>query len=147
MKSAALSTLVGCFLLAAGFARLGEPAIALDRRVVRAQQVVRRDRRLPHALMPRRVRPVQVSSIRDHPRLVDRRPHRHAIAQRAKHDLSVVGEPQIEPGLRVPPGGIVVSPPTQRKFRRATVNGAATPLSAAGEITVRSLPAAIHFAP
>jgi len=53
----------------------------------------------------------------------------------------------IEPGLRVPPGGIVVSPPSQRKFRRAMVNGAATPLSAAGEITVRSLPAAIQFAP
>jgi hypothetical protein len=54
---------------------------------------------------------------------------------------------RIEPGLRVPAGGIVVSPPAQRKFDHATINGAATPLSATGEIIVRSLPAAIHFAP
>jgi len=54
---------------------------------------------------------------------------------------------RLEPGLRVPPGGIVVAPPARRAFRRATVDDVSTPLTADGAVIVRRLPARIVMSP
>ena len=45
-------------------------------------------------------------------------------------------------GLRVPRGGIVLRPPPAG-FRRATIDGTAVPLMAAGEVVVRRVPATV----
>jgi hypothetical protein len=56
-------------------------------------------------------------------------------------------EVRIEGGLRVPPGGIVVKPPRVTGAWKATVNGAAAPVSEAGEVLVRELPAEVALGP
>jgi hypothetical protein len=48
-------------------------------------------------------------------------------------------------GLRVPRGGIVVAPPGERRFARASVDGAPVRLDAAGRVTIRRLPASVRF--
>ena len=55
-------------------------------------------------------------------------------------------EVRIEKGLRIPRGGIVVSPPAGG-FRQATVNGVAAPITPAGEVVVRELPASVELRP
>ncbi len=51
-------------------------------------------------------------------------------------------------GLRdVPPGGLVVKPPLPSTARTATVDGRPLPLSAAGEVVVRTLPAEVVVRP
>lgn len=53
-------------------------------------------------------------------------------------------EVRIDAGVRVPAGGIVVRSPLERTFRHVSVNGARV-TGGAGEVVVRSLPAAITF--
>ena len=53
---------------------IADGAIGLDRAAVRAQQVVRRQRRLEEIAMSRRERAVQVAAVGDDPRLVERGP-------------------------------------------------------------------------
>ena len=60
---------------------------------VRAQEVVRRDGRFVQVAMSGREHAVQVAAVHDDPRLVQRRPHRHAIVERAEDHPRVVGEP------------------------------------------------------
>jgi hypothetical protein len=48
---------------------------------------------------------------------------------------------QIEPGLRVPRGGIVVRSPRARPVLRAMLNGQTTPVNGEREVVVRKLPA------
>ncbi len=55
-------------------------------------------------------------------------------------------------GLRVPPGGIVIAPPSPpahagARFRRALVNGAATAIREDGTIVVSALPVNLVFSP
>jgi hypothetical protein len=80
----------------------------LHPRSVRAHDVVRRDRRLEEVAVARGEDPVQVPAVRHDPRLVDRRPHRHPVAECAAHDVGVVGEPAgdvaIEPAAAVVEG-------------------------------------------
>ena len=47
----------------------------------------------------------------------------------------------------IPPGGIVVIPPSRRPFRSAVVNGAMAPITAEGAVVVRTLPARIEMRP
>jgi hypothetical protein len=75
-----------------------------------------------------------------------------------KHDGNEVTV-QIDKGLRVPPGGIVVAPPVPAgaatagaapgaaagACKEAYVNAAATPLSPEGRVTVRAVPATVQF--
>jgi len=49
--------------------------------------------------------------------------------------------------VRVPRGGIVVAPPGVTSRWRATVNGAAAPISSAGQVIVRRLPATVLLSP
>ena len=49
----------------------------------------------------------------------------------------------ISEGVRIPPGGIALRPPSERRPRSVLVNDVAVSLSATGEIIVRSLPAEI----
>ena len=66
-------------------AMLADRAIRLHRRAMRAQQLMRRDRRLEPIAMAGRERAVQIAAVGHHPRLVQRRPHRHAIVELAEH--------------------------------------------------------------
>ncbi len=54
-------------------------------------------------------------------------------------------EVRVEAGLQVPPGGIVLRAPGN--FRRAEVNGVATPVGPAGEVVLRRLPATVVLRP
>jgi hypothetical protein len=54
---------------------------------------------------------------------------------------------QIEEGLRIPPGGIVVHPPLDETPRSASVNGFLTPFDPDGGIAVQELPARIVLQP
>ena len=51
----------------------------------------------------------------------------------------------VDGGLRVPPGGVVLRSPLGRAPRAAFVNGRATPVSAAGDVVLRRLPAAVEL--
>jgi hypothetical protein len=53
----------------------------------------------------------------------------------------------LEAGMRIPAGGILVIPPARKPFRSATVNGAASPITAEGGVVVRSLPARVVMSP
>lgn len=53
----------------------------------------------------------------------------------------------IDVGTRIPPGGIVVNPPSRRPFRSATINGHPAPLTPEGGVIVRSLPARVVMSP
>jgi F5/8 type C domain-containing protein len=53
----------------------------------------------------------------------------------------------IDVGTRIPPGGIVVNPPSRRPFRSATINGHPAPLTPEGCVIVRSLPARVVMSP
>jgi hypothetical protein len=52
---------------------------------------------------------------------------------------------EIEPGLRVPPGGIVVLPPGRAPFRSVTIDGRSAALTPDGGAVVRRLPARLVF--
>jgi hypothetical protein len=54
-------------------------------------------------------------------------------------------EAEIEGGLAVPPGGILVAPPLPKVARRAWVDGAPASLEAGGKVRVRALPALVRF--
>jgi hypothetical protein len=54
---------------------------------------------------------------------------------------------RVEEGLRIPPGGIVLRPPTSGSTSRATVNGVAAGLGSMGEIVLRALPAEVVLSP
>ena len=56
-------------------------------------------------------------------------------------------EVALEAGLEVPPGGIVVVPPTRRPFETATVNGAPAAITNEGGVVVRTVPARIVLRP
>ena len=56
-------------------------------------------------------------------------------------------ETEIEPGLRIPPGGIIVIPPALRPFRHATIDGVEAPITAEGGVVVRALPARVVLRP
>ena len=96
-------------------------AINLDGRAVGAHEVVRRDRRLEQVSMSRGERAVQIAAVGHDPRLVERRPHRDAIAERAEHHPGVVGEPvgdvAVEPAAAVVERGRQV-PVVERGVRR-----------------------------
>jgi hypothetical protein len=53
-------------------------------------------------------------------------------------------EVRLEPGLRVPRGGLVVRSPADKPPKGASLNGAVVAASD-GEVVVRSLPAVVHF--
>ncbi len=55
-------------------------------------------------------------------------------------------EVKIDSGLRVPPGGIVVQPPSRRSLRIAAVDGASAEV-VDGAVVVRSVPARIEMRP
>jgi hypothetical protein len=80
-------------------------AVRLHGGAVRAHEVVRRDRRLEQVAVAGREGPVQVAAIGDHPGLVERAPHRHAVAEGAIAHARVVGEPvgdvAIEPAATI----------------------------------------------
>ena len=84
---------------------LPSAAIRLHRGAVRAQQIVRGDRRLEAVAMARRQRAVQVAAVGDHPGLVDGRPQLDPVVEPAEHDGGVVGEPvgdiRIEPAAEI----------------------------------------------
>ena len=79
--------------------------IRLHRLAMRTQQVMCRNGRRETIAMPGREHPVQISSIGNDPRLVERHPHLHAVVEPAKHDRGVVGEAlgdiRIEPAAKV----------------------------------------------
>lgn len=52
---------------------------------------------------------------------------------------------RIEAGLRVPPGGVVVTPPLAAGARAAFLDARLVPLDSAGTVTVRRLPAEVRF--
>jgi hypothetical protein len=54
---------------------------------------------------------------------------------------------EIDAGLRVPDGGLLVRPPARVAFRAVTVNGAAGLLAADGGVRIMALPVAIVFSP
>ncbi|HUK61799.1 MAG TPA: hypothetical protein VLV15_00660, partial [Dongiaceae bacterium] len=54
-------------------------------------------------------------------------------------------EVSLAAGLRVPRGGIVVAPPGEKRFTRASIDGTRTTLDAEGRVTVRTLPARVRF--
>jgi len=54
---------------------------------------------------------------------------------------------EIEPGLRVPRGGLVIAAPGVDSRWRATVNGRPAAVNARGEVVVRSLPASVRLSP
>ncbi|MGH7731643.1 MAG: discoidin domain-containing protein [Candidatus Eiseniibacteriota bacterium] len=56
-------------------------------------------------------------------------------------------EVALQPGLRIPPGGILVVPPARRPFRRATVDGKSAALTPEGGVVVRALPARVVLSP
>src|SRR5205085_1533415 len=72
---------------------LSDRAIRLYCGAVRAKQIVSGERRFEDAAMSRRERPMQVAAIGDDPRLVERRPDRLAIVERAEAHLRVFDEP------------------------------------------------------
>jgi hypothetical protein len=53
-------------------------------------------------------------------------------------------EVRIEPGTRIPPGGLVVRSPADKAPKAAAVNGASARIEN-GEVVVRSLPATVRF--
>ncbi len=77
-----------------------------ERRCVRPQEVVRRDRSLKRTRVARGEGAVQVAAVRDDPRLVERRPPRDAVVEGAEHDVRVVGEPRRDVAVE-PPATIV----------------------------------------
>jgi hypothetical protein len=56
-----------------------------------------------------------------------------------------VVEVDLERGIRMPSGGIVVAPPGERRFARARVDDSPAKLDAAGRVTVWKLPASVSF--
>ena len=54
-------------------------------------------------------------------------------------------EVDLERGLRMPAGGIVVAPPGERRFTRASIDDAPARLDADGRVTVWKLPASVSF--
>jgi len=62
----------------------------------------------------------------------------------ARGDSVVVA---LKPGLRIPPGGIVVIPPSRAPLRHAWVNGVAAPITPEGGVVVRALPARVVLNP
>jgi hypothetical protein len=54
---------------------------------------------------------------------------------------------QVLSGIRVPPGGLLVSRPGDQPVRVVTVNGAVTQADAAGAVVVRAVPAIVVFRP
>ncbi|MFI5370260.1 MAG: discoidin domain-containing protein, partial [Candidatus Eisenbacteria bacterium] len=54
-------------------------------------------------------------------------------------------EVDLEPGLRMPAGGIVVAPPGARSFKRALLDGAPARLDPGGRVTVWKVPAHVVF--
>lgn len=50
-------------------------------------------------------------------------------------------------GVRVPPGGLVVVPPSRETMRSATIDGVAVPLASDGTVTVRRIPFVVDFLP
>lgn len=54
-------------------------------------------------------------------------------------------EVRIEAGPRIPPGGIVVRPPSRGGFKSVTVNGRKAKLGEEGSVIVRALPAVVVF--
>ena len=53
-------------------------------------------------------------------------------------------EVRIDPGVRIPPGGLVVKSPSDRAIRQAMVNNAVAKTDK-GDVVVRSLPAVVRF--
>ena len=84
-------------------------AVGLDGRAVGAEQVVRDARPGGHVAVSRREGAVHVAAVHDDPRLVDRRPQRHAVSERAEHHAGIIGEPvghvTVEPAAVVVEGG------------------------------------------
>jgi len=68
-------------------------AIGVDGGRMGAEQIQRDACRFGPIAAARGVHAGDVAVVDDDPRLVDRHPHRHPVAKRLKHDLSVVGEP------------------------------------------------------
>jgi len=56
-------------------------------------------------------------------------------------------ETSIDPGTRIPEGGIIVIPPSRVPFRHATVNGADAEITSEGGVVVRGLPAKVVLRP
>jgi hypothetical protein len=56
-------------------------------------------------------------------------------------------EVALAPGMRMPPGGVVVVPPARRPFRHATVDGVVAPITSEGGVVVRALPARVVLSP
>jgi hypothetical protein len=54
---------------------------------------------------------------------------------------------RLEPGLRVPPGGVRIAPPGVTAGWSADVNGVPAAVSAAGEVVVRAVPATVELQP
>jgi hypothetical protein len=54
---------------------------------------------------------------------------------------------EIESGLRVPKGGLVIAAPGVSRSWRATINGKPAPVSERGEVIVRALPATVRLSP
>src|SRR5205823_11453989 len=63
-------------------------AISLDRRPMSAQQLVGGDGRLEQVAVAGRQRPVQVAAVRDHPRLIQRRPQLDPVVERSEEHTS-----------------------------------------------------------
>ena len=85
---------------------LADRPIGRDGGGVREQQVLRHGGGFGPVAPARCVPAFDVTLIDDHPRLVDRRPQRHAIAQRAVHQLGILGEPI--GGLRIGPAAAIL---------------------------------------
>ena len=74
------------------------------------------------------------------------RTHYGQLGYTMRRDGSAV-EVRIEPGVRVPAGGIVVQPPTPRPYREATIDGRPASVTPDGAVVVRALPATVVFRP
>ena len=72
---------------------------------MRAQEIVRGDRRFEQIRVAGREHAGEIAAVHDDPRLVERRPHLDAIAERVEHRRRVVGEPvgdvAIEPAAAI----------------------------------------------
>jgi hypothetical protein len=79
---------------------------------VRTKQIVTRNRCLVQIAVTRRKSAVQVAAVGDDPRLVQRRPHRHTIAESGKDRRGVIAKPI---------GAVAIEPPATVVKRRRQV--------------------------
>ena len=79
---------------------LADRAVGLHRLAVRAQQVMRGDRRLETVLVARCEGAVKIAAVGHDPRFVEGRPQLHAVVEPAKHHARVVGKPVGDVGVQ-----------------------------------------------